>query len=46
MASMRDGVSVDGATMKLYLSIPDGAGRFPPSWSSSIREAWTSSSRR
>jgi carboxymethylenebutenolidase len=25
---MRDSVSVDGATMKLYLSIPDGAGPF------------------
>jgi hypothetical protein len=29
MASMRDSVSVDGATMKLYLSMPDGAGPFP-----------------
>jgi hypothetical protein len=29
MASMRDSVSVDGATMKLYLSMPDGAAPFP-----------------
>ena len=29
MPSMRDSVSVDGATMKLYLSVPDGAGPFP-----------------
>ena len=29
MASMRDSVSVDSGTMKLYLSIPDGLGPFP-----------------
>lgn len=29
MASMWDSVSVDGGTMKLYLSIPHGAGPFP-----------------
>src|ERR1700756_3106554 len=29
MATMRDSVNVDGGTMKIYLSIPDGAGPFP-----------------
>jgi carboxymethylenebutenolidase len=29
MASRWDSVSVDGATMKLYLSVPDGTGPFP-----------------
>ena len=29
MASMRDSVTVDGATMNLYVSIPDGTGPFP-----------------
>lgn len=29
MASTWDSVTVDGATMKLYLSVPDGTGPFP-----------------